>query len=208
MAISLTIPQVRFLLRATLPAASTDDTRPHLACIMLRVRGEDSGARWIETHATDGHRLHRARVRWQPTPDASEPPPDETILIARSAAEATLKAVPAPKRGTRFAPPVTITATGIETPTGAVRFPTLTERFPDVDRVIPAHGHTAATPYIGANPGYVAEAAEACALVGGRTVMMRWHQPENPLDPMKVTSTGEIDGAIVETLCVLMPMRL
>jgi hypothetical protein len=201
--ISLTSPKLRFLLRAVLPAASTDSTRPHLASVQIVARDG-----WVEATSTDGHRLHRARVEWRPVSrDAPEPPPIGTFLVARSAAEAALKALPAVKRK-EIAPVVTISPTGLETPTGAVRFPAITEQFPDADRVIPAHGHTAATPHIGVSPGYVGEAAEACALVCLRPAGLVWHQPESGLDPIKLTAEGYVDDAKADVLCVIMPMRV
>jgi DNA polymerase III sliding clamp (beta) subunit (PCNA family) len=91
-------PKLRFLLRAVLPAASTDSTRPSLASVQIVARDG-----WVEATATDGHRLHRARVQWQPVShDAPEPPPVGTFLIARTAAEAALKALPAPTPEPQF----------------------------------------------------------------------------------------------------------
>jgi DNA polymerase III sliding clamp (beta) subunit (PCNA family) len=200
--ISLTSPKFRFLLRAVLPAASADSTRPHLACVQIVARDG-----WIEATTTDGARLHRARVKWQPVShDAPEPSPIGTFLVARSAAEAALKSLPAVKRG-QTAPVVTISPTGLETPTGAVRFPTITERFPDVDRVIPGT-HASAAISCGVNPAYVGEAAEACALVSERTAGLIWHQPESGLDPIRLTAEGYVDDAEADVLCVIMPMRV
>lgn len=200
--ISLTSPKLRFLLRAVLPAVSTDVTRPHLACIQIVARDG-----WVEATSTDGHRLHRARVKWQPVShDAPEPSPIGTFLVGRSAAEAALKALPAVKRK-EITPVVTISPTGLETPTGAVRFPTITEQFPDVDRVIPGT-HASAAISCGVNPGYVGEAAEACALVCERVAGLIWHQPESGLDPIKLTAEGYVDDAKADVLCVIMPMRV
>ena len=200
--ISLTSPKLRFLLRAVVPAASTDSTRPHLASVQIVARDG-----WIEATTTDGHRLHRARVKWQPVShDAPEPPPVGTFLVARGTAESAIKALPAVKRG-QTAPVVTIAPTGLETPTGAVRFPAIDEQFPAADRVIPETRTTPAAASVGVNPSYVAEAAEACALLGSHTAM-RWHQSENDLDPIKITAAGYVADGEAEMICVIMPMRL
>jgi hypothetical protein len=200
--IKLSTVNARFLLRAVLPAVSKDTTRESLCGIHLTVREG-----FIVATATDGHRLHRASVQWVAFEDG-ELPPTGALLIPLKGAEAALKATPAPKRGQ--APALaTFTATGFETDSASVKWTGLdAHAFPDADRVIAGTGHAEKpTPKLGVSPRYVAEAAEACGLLGP-TIAMIWHQPSTVFDPVRIEAEGYPNAEKATVLAVVMPVRL
>jgi len=202
--IKLNTINARFLLRAVLPAASKDTTRESLCGIHLTVRDG-----FVVATATDGHRLHRASVQWVPFEvEGGELPPTGALLIPRAGAEAELKAVPAPKRGQ--APALaTFTAEGFATDSASVRWTGLDARaFPDADRVIAGTGNAEKpAPTLGVSPRYVAEAAEACGLLGP-TIAMIWHQPPTVFDPVRIEAEGYPNAEKASVLAVVMPVRL
>ena len=200
--IKLSTVNARFLLRATLAAASKDVTRESLCGIHLTVC---DGV--VVATATDGHRLHRASVQWVAFEDG-ELPATGALLIPRAGAEAALKAVPAPKRGQ--APALaTFTATGFETDVASVKWIALdASAFPDADRLIAGTGNAEKpAPTLGVSPRYVVDAAEACALLDP-TIAMVWHQPSTVFDPVRGEATGYPHSETATVLAVIMPVRL
>lgn len=209
--IKLQTTTFRALLHAVAPAASKDKTRPHLACVRVRVRDGR-----IIMDATDGHRLHRASAPWAAFDDGELPPTTVPVLIPQASVAAALKAVPAPKRGQAPAMAV-LTATGVETDAAAVRWALVDgASFPDVERAIPALREAASKGEReecaggwGVHPAYLIDALEACRVVldsvtGGVTVQT----PEDNLSPIRVHAQGWLDTVEVEVVCVVMPMRL
>lgn len=199
----------RALLRVVAPAVSKDKTRPHISCVRVMVRDGQ-----IIADATDGHRLHRASAQWIVF-EHGDPPNGTSLFIPGASLAAALKAVPAPKRGEMPAA-ATLTATGLETDTAAVRWSAVDgASFPEVERVIPAlreaankgERETCAASW-GVAPAYLVDALEACAVVldrGGVIVQT----PDDNLSPIRVHAKGYLDdGGEAEVICVVMPMRL
>lgn len=211
MTIKMKTTTFRALLRAVSPAASKDKTRPHLACVRVRVRDGR-----IIMDATDGHRLHRAAAQWVAFEDG-ELPTTVPVLIPQASLAAALKAVPAPKRGQ--APAIaTLTATGLETDAAAVRWaPMDGASFPDVERVIPALRDKAARGEReecaggwGVHPAYLIDALEACRVVlDGDTDGVTVQTPEDGFSAVRVHAKGWHGMTPVEeVVCVVMPTRL
>lgn len=206
--IKLHTTTLRALLRAVAPAVSKDKARAYISCVRVMVRDGR-----IVADATDGHRLHRASAQWGVF-EYGDPPNGAALFIPGASLAAALKAVPAPKRG-EVPAAATLTATGLETDTAAVRWPAVDgASFPDADRVIPklrdaaskGERETCAASW-GVAPAYLVDALEACAVVLDRDGVIV-QTPDDNLSPIRVSAKGWLDTVEVEVVCVVMPMRL
>ena len=202
-------------LTATLPAASTDDTRPHLAGIAIkRIPAETDMPRSnpapfdrFVAVATDGHRLHMGEI--PTTPPARIP--EVRLPIA------TVKAVIKLARERRKVAGVTVvldvnpdgrTGTVRVSDGGAIPFtPTVgVDDFPPYAKVIPGAFNRTGCRY-GINARYLSDAAECAAMYcragkveGAATI----ESGSNPLDPV-VALPSNPEAHFV---AVVMPMRI
>ena len=190
---------IRAALRAVLPAASKDKTRPHLAGVLLAFE-----ERALEVVATDYHRLHRVTVEWPAAAEAARP---GRLLVPRAAAEGLVKALGTAKACEGLT--IAIGATGAALSDGrTLPFPAAdVDEFPPHKRVIPAFDPKAAGGcVVGFNPAYLAEAAEAAAAIGANSVKV---QLAGALDPALCVATATGDGGCVLRLdAVVMPMQI
>jgi DNA polymerase III sliding clamp (beta) subunit (PCNA family) len=197
--IEMNAASLRFLLKSVLPAMSTDTTREALT--QVEFRGEEG---WIVAIATDGHRLHRAKVRWAQITDGTIAPIGRFVVRGEHLTALAKALPPTPKRGNP--PPVTLAPSGATWAGTSLAFRASDSPFPEADRVIPASREGDAAVKFAANPEYLTDACEAARLLG-RNVGVKIESGESPLDPICLRATGYVGAESAEFLAVVMPMR-
>lgn len=217
------VERLRWALRATLRAASPDETRYVLCGVHVEYHATEQGgavpcpAGTLRFISTDGHRLHIADV-YAPRNDVVAPLAfGVTLELAQL--EALAKALPRPaKRGPPLAPVVITRLSALmyraQIGYGAtIDLPVIDGRFPDWRQVVPPpcdltdpighvggrHATTARAGRWSVNPDYLADAC-ACAPSKGLTL----HTPEDDLSPMRLESSDPDVGTLT---AVIMPMR-
>lgn len=215
------VERLRWALRATLKAASADETRYVLCGVHVEYHATEQvgavpcPAGTLRLLSTDGHRLHIADV-YAPRDVAA--PLGFGVTLERAQLEALAKALPkASKRGPEH-PPVVITRVSalmyrVQVGYGTtLDLPVIDGRFPDWRQVVPPpceltdpirhgarHATTARAGRVSVNPDYL---ADACASAPGKSITL--HTAEDDLSPMRLESSDPDVGTLT---AVIMPMR-
>jgi hypothetical protein len=187
------LPALRRAVRAVAIAGGKDETRKSFLCVEVQWNTPIG----VMVTATDGYRLHTATVHVAPGCgfDLLAAPPvcrysPKGLLLAVASGEGALHV---DATGT-----LTVTVEGVTTSAPNVR----SEALPVWNQCIPTY-YGDQTLVVGLNPRYLAEAAEAAAIVSGKDVGCKFSKGDQH-DPITVTVTREGH----QFLAVLMPMRM
>ena len=198
-------------LTAVMTSASKDETRPHLAAVLVETRPDDGLIRFV---STDGHRLTRLDVPAFPewNVDAAE------LVLPAKKVEALIKAL----RGARqsYPEPITVSADGRsvtfrnEVTADVTGFSASDETFPPYEKVIPDYtnkpvrssGRAKAVGGgvpIGFNPAYMADVAKVAKFAAGTSGGVKASFGTS-VDPIRI----DLDNGEVSAVVVIMPMRM
>jgi DNA polymerase III sliding clamp (beta) subunit (PCNA family) len=193
-------------LKAVMPSASADLTRPHLAGVLLETLPDQSLARFV---TTDGHRLTRLDVALHPEFEA--PKAATKVLLPHDSVKGLIATLKSTARDAKH--PINISIAG----NGSVKFDDpcncssssvqgADENFPPYDKVIPKERKAGdnGTALIGWNPRYMADVAKVAAFAGNSASGGVKASFGGDRDPIRIDMCNGNASAIV----VIMPMRV
>lgn len=203
-------PKLVGALSAVLPSASKDETRPHMAAVLVETLPDDGIVRFV---STDGHRLTKLDVQAFPEWEVQA----AELLLPRDKVEALVKALRARQKG--HPELITVSAEGRsvtfknEVSGDSTGFTSADENFPPYDKVIPdySNGYNDRGEAIGGkipigfNAKYMADVAKVAAFCANGTSGGVKASFGGNRDPIRIDMANAEVGA--SAVVVIMPMR-